>query len=150
MFDENWWEQFGEEWKQNMEEFKNNMQEFMNNLNEMKFFKKFKMHSFKTPMFHYSRRVNHYWKHYMPFMTDEIDKYVLEIPLRKYTKDEVILKVSQRRLKLTFQKKDRKPRNRYFPIPEDVEPEKTSAKVENNVLIINLYKKKSDISIDIE
>ena len=151
MIDENWWEEFGEEWKENLENFKEYMNELVENMNNFEFFKGYHYSHHRPHRIHRGPRMFfHFMKHGMPFMKDEDDKYVLRIPLRKYTKDQVSLKVSQKRLAIMFQKEDKKPRSRYFPIPEDIDPEKTSAKVENGELIIYLYKKKPDMSINIE
>ncbi|NHI93351.1 MAG: hypothetical protein EAX96_12770 [Candidatus Lokiarchaeota archaeon] len=151
MVDENWWEEFGEEWKENLENFKDQMQDFMENMNELKFFKGFYCGPPRIHRYHRGPHASfHVWKHWMPFVKDEDDKYVIRIPLRKYTKDQIKLKVSNKRLVIVFQKEDKKPKSRYLPIPDDVDPEKTTAKVENGELIVYLFKKKPDISINIE
>lgn len=156
MFDEDWFNEFSDEWKENMEEFKELMGDFKHNM-------PFSC-GFHYPPRHHSHYKHHRpgrvglhllggfapWMHYGPFVKDEPDKYVLKIPLRKYTKDEVRVQVSQKRIVIRFEKEEKKPKLRYIPLHPDIDPAKITAKVEDEKLILNLFKKNPDVDINIE
>ena len=156
MFDEEWFNELSDEWKENMESFKEMMCEFKHNMPFSCGFHNSPRHH--RPHGHHRPRGFglHFlggcapWMHNNPFMKDEPDKYVLRIPLWKYTKDEVKVQASQKKIVIRFEKEGKKPRLRYIPLHPDVDPAKINAKVEDDKLVINMYKKNPDVDINIE
>ncbi len=155
MFDEEWFNEMNDEWKENMDEFKELMNEFKDNMPFSCGFHFPPRH--RHPHRHHGSRFGaHFfggcapWMPPNPFFKDELDKFVLRIPLRNYTKEEVKVQASQKRLVIKFEKEGKRPRIRYIPLHPNVDPTKISAKVEDGKLVINLYKKNPDVDVNIE